>query len=543
MKTISKVVVLLLILSLMCGIFVGCDNGPDENTLVIDAVNLGFGVDWLYAVADGYSKLHPEVKFEINSKPGSDGNAAINGEVESLAGVTDIFCFRPTNYHGLCYQGAVSTQTGNFDCIFADLTDIYTTPYENENGATMLSKMDSRVAEYLKVNGKYYGVNWADDFMGIVRNKNVWDSLGLTEDDVPLTTNQFVALCETVNGKSGSVSPIIYSRSEEYYTSIWHIWMAQYEGTQMMDNFINGLDRMGVVSEALYSYEGQRVALEFINKLLTKNNGKYVYHHKDSDSLSFTDMQSYFLADQALFCVNGSWLEIEMNKDSSNKESYNIDYIKTPVISDMVENLSFYAYGDENWKQYNSLTKSEQADYDAKLVELIKFVDAHPNVGDNTGKPEYATDADVERVRDARHICYARGGEDHTAVVASWSKKIDLAKDFLKYLYSDEGMKIYYKTQCGMKLPAKLSSGDYDALELSTFSKSVNQAMATGYYSNECFAKASKVFCLGGVNPCFYNGCDNFVKEMLNGKTVSQIIADNVGYIASNLTVIQRNMK
>ena len=63
------------------------------------------------------------------------------------------------------------------------MTDIWQSAYEGENGATMESKIDDAYDEYLNVNGKYYGVPWADGFMGIVRNKNVWDTLGLTEED------------------------------------------------------------------------------------------------------------------------------------------------------------------------------------------------------------------------------------------------------------------------------------------------------------------------------------------------------------------------
>ena len=41
------------------------------------------------------------------------------------------------------YQGEGVTSSGKFDCTYADLTDIWQSAYEGENGATLESKMVS----------------------------------------------------------------------------------------------------------------------------------------------------------------------------------------------------------------------------------------------------------------------------------------------------------------------------------------------------------------------------------------------------------------
>ena len=70
-----------------------------------------------------------------------------------------------------------------------------------------------------------------------------------------------------------------------------------------MGYFTRGLNPMGEADENLYSFTGQKVALDMVNRLLEKTNKKYKYQHENSDSLTFTDMQSYFLEGQAALCV------------------------------------------------------------------------------------------------------------------------------------------------------------------------------------------------------------------------------------------------
>lgn len=65
MKKIVAVVALLLVAVFSLGAFAACNQKPDENTLTIEAVNLGFGLDWLYALGNAYTAKHPEIKVNI----------------------------------------------------------------------------------------------------------------------------------------------------------------------------------------------------------------------------------------------------------------------------------------------------------------------------------------------------------------------------------------------------------------------------------------------------------------------------------------------
>ena len=97
MKKIVAITALLLVAVLALGSFAACDQKPDENTLTIEAVNLGFGLDWLYALGNAYSAKHPEIKVNIQPFVGQVGNDTINGHSEATAGYIDIFVFRSKN--------------------------------------------------------------------------------------------------------------------------------------------------------------------------------------------------------------------------------------------------------------------------------------------------------------------------------------------------------------------------------------------------------------------------------------------------------------
>ena len=113
-----------------------------------------------------------------------------------------------------------------------------------------------------------------------------------------------------------------------------------------------------------------------VEKLVFNKNG---FQHKKSQSLNFTSMQGQFLKGQAVFCVNGAWVELEQGSSFPNVK---IDYIKTPIISALSQKLSYYDADDAEGN-------------DEKLAAIVKYVN-----GQTTEKPSFATDSDIETVRD-----------------------------------------------------------------------------------------------------------------------------------------------
>lgn len=507
-KSLKRVVAVALAGMMAVSMLTGCGGGKnkvDKDALVITVAKLGYGEEWLRQLAKAYEEK-TGTKVEIVSKIGDSGLSAIKGEMQSQASETDIFFTRAQEFFKSIYKGAVNINGTNYDCEFADLTDVWNSKASDSESKTILEKMDPAFEEYYNVDDKYYGLPWANGVMGIVRNKNVWDKLGLKDSDMPLTTDQMFALADSVKAKG--TAPFIYSLEAEYYSSgVAPILFAQYEGSESMKYFYNGLDPVGESSSNLYAYDGQVEALKVVEKLVNNNNG---YQHSMSASSSFTDMQSTFLLDEALFCVNGAWLETEMGDAYAGA---NIDFIKMPVISSLINKL-------------------DTVNDDATLAAVVNYVDG------NGEAPAGVSEDDIAIVKDARENSYVRSGFDHTALVPAYTNKLDEAKDFLKFMFSDEGLNIYYKATNGNQLPAENATGYSDDVEVSPFRENINALLAEGKICEyDAYVKA-KVYAIGGVSKYWYNGSNNFVRALLEGKTPEAICATNNDYLKDNWSSI-----
>lgn len=489
---------------------------PGENGyLFISSVNLGYGVDWLYAMEKAFEE-ETKINVDIQTIVGSSGQASLDAEIESLASETDLFFNKRGFFAEDVYKGSISVRGQSYDCLYADLTDVWNAVVDEGSTLTIAEKMDPLYTQAFNIEGKYYALPWAGGVYGIVRNLDVWNNLGLTDEDVPYTTEELFDLCDRIKG---DVAPFIYSLSDEYYTGWSPIFFGQYEGVDNVNQFMSGRDPDGNVSQYVYTYDGQLEAMKVIERLIDPDNG---YQHDRSSSLDFTSMQGQFLRGQALFCINGSWLENEMK---ANFNSTEVDVIKTPVISSLVNKLSF-----------GSTLDADAAD--DKLVECIQYVDA-VDAGETPAMPSGVTEDDIEKVTEARHYSYMAGGIDHQAYVPSYSSHIREAKEFLKFMYSDKGLQIYYETLAGAQLPATPTQ-PYDntgMAEFSTFRVSINQATDEGFlYDRE---PKARYYVLPNVSTCFENGVDPIV-AFRSGQSALDVINANNANIASRWPAIQQ---
>lgn len=524
MKAFKKICVGVLAALLAFG-STGCKKTDYSDTVVITALEQGYGVKWLNDIVDAY-KSKTGNKVKVVKKIGSAGQEAIETEISSLSNKTDIFVTEKRNYFSAARAGAVTVDGVKYDSYYENLNDLYDVELKGENGATIKKKMSQDYLNLNNIDGNYYSLPWQNGVLGIVLNLDVWSKLGYTVSDIPRTTEEMFKICDEIVAKSKSIeslkniAPFIYSAEAEYYSSFLHMWMAQYEGLESFGYFLNGKDPDGEVSEYVYTFDGQKKALQIIDRLLNKEKG---YQHGNSDELSFTDMQGYFLSDQAAFCVNGAWLDIEME----NYKDKAIRFIPTPVISDITEKFD------------SSSDKS-----DAKLREVIDFVDAHKNAGDNSGKPSGVTDGDVEIVREARQMKYKRGGCGQVFMPSFGTKK-DKAKEFLKFMYSDEGLNIYYDSMNGATLPFKLSSGEYaNKSDMSVFRKNIKSIIEEGCFVSVNLADKAKIYSVGGVSINFNNGGLGLAPYYLRNKeyTVQQIIDKNQKYVSDNWQKIKNTL-
>ncbi len=519
MSKIAKKIITLCLATVCAFGVTACAGGGNESTaegengsLTISAVKLGYGVEWLEKLAEEFEKKE---KIHVNmQKPaiGDAGQAALDTELESRVSKSDLFFNKRGWFSKAVYEGRITAGNDTYDCLYADLTDVWNSVVDEGSTKTIKDKIDPTYVASSEIEGKYYSLPWAGGVFGIVRNLNKWEELELTAEDVPYTTNQLFALCDKVKEKE--VAPFIYSLETEYYTAWIPTFFAQYEGKANAEAFMAGKDPDGEVSEHIYTYDGQVEALKVLQTLLDAKNG---YQHESSSGLDFTSMQGQFVRGAALFSINGSWLENE----AANFSSAKLDMIKTPVVSSLVQKLSFCPKDGAGKKiKADNFTAEQKATADAKLVEIIKYVDA-TDAGETAVKPDGVTDDDIKKVTEARHYSYMAGGTDHQAYIPAYAKNVENAKKFLKFMYSDEGLNVYYKTLKGATLPATPVNGYTEQVTFSEFRKSVNAATEEGFVFDRI--EKARYFALGSISACFTNGVKP-VTALNSGKTPKEIV-------------------
>ena len=150
----------------------------------------------------------------------------------------------------------------------------------------------------------------------------------------------------------------------------------------------------------------------------------------------------------------------------------------------------------------------------------------------------------MEIVREARQMKYKRGACGNV-FIPSFSTKIDKAKDFLKFMYSDEGLNIYYDTMNGATLPLSLSTGNYaDKSDMSLFRKNIKEVIEEGCFVNVALAGKARIYSVGGVSINFNNGNLGLAPYYLRNKeyTVKQIIDKNQAYVSDNWQKIKNTL-
>ncbi len=464
---------ILMIVTVTACLFGGCNKVDKKNALVIEAHSAGYGEDWIAFMAQQYEQK-TGVKVIVEYQVGTQGISNMDTNIKTLTSETDIF-FTGGAAYAEVYRGQITAGGQNYDCLYEDLTDLFDSTIEGEN-ITVKEKMNAVTRADVEIDGKYYHFPYVTGMQGFIRNLDVWDNSW----SIPRTTNELLELCETiknsnkVNEVGQKVYPFIYSLSDEYWTSMLPVFVSQYEGVENMNKFWKGIGPDNKrYSNNMIAYEGVLKALEFFHDLLIDANG---YMHKDSKDTSFTNMQSMFLEGVAVMNCNGDWLENEMHLNYPDAQ---IEMMKLPILSAVADKCSF----------------AQNANKEQILRDLIDYVD-----GKTATLPAGANEDDAVIVREARS--FERSGSANCAVIPSYSNKIEEAKDFLRFMASNQGLEIFRDKTNGCRAPFDYSG--VTARDESVFRLSVNEIMArTGNYGGS--RKKDKIFSIGEINPDLFN--------------------------------------
>lgn len=462
-----------------CFAATGCQKGltaaQKQNALIIEYYKAGYGEVWIQNLAAEFTKRTGQ-EVVLLPRSGQAGLQSMAASSKSGSSQTDLYFTTGVPFSEI-YRGKAVVGGKTYDTWYADLTDVYETTIQGEN-VKIKDKMFDTYEDYFRMpddgkyySNRYYGMPWFTGMQGIIVNMDVWNRVS-NGRSFPRTTDEFLELCDSVKGQT---APFIYSLGDEYFTAYFQTFMMQYEGNARMDKFYQGYgpNQEDRYDTNMIAYTGMEKSLEFFEKLLAPERGLM---HEDSASLTFMQMQGSFLSGAALFCINGDWLEREM---ITKYPSANITMMKAPVISAVAEKCSF----------------KNQANREEILRSVIDYVD-----GKTQTKPENCTDADVDYIREARAVELSGGGS--VVYIPVYSNQVESAKNFLRFLASDDGMKIFRDGATGCEMPYNYTN-PVENTNQTVFRKSINDILAV---SNPRFVNSKdRIFSLGGINVHFYN--------------------------------------
>lgn len=425
----------------------------------------------------------------------------------------------------------VTTAFGQEDI---DTTDIYFALGFQDNCATLDDVLDRKVdGESKTIREKFSAgflntLKWEDDtihqltygggVVGIVYNKKLFEKAGIKE--LPKTTNELVLVCDSLSRKD--ITPWCHFKQGGYWDMMTEVFAMQYDGFDYRNNVLYACtdeDGNSPSKDVLKRQDGRYKTLKMYESFLRPD---YVLSGSNSDN--HITMQTKFIHEQAAMMVNGTWMSNEM---ASVGTTENFGVMKAPVISSIVEKLT-------------SVKK------DSELSAVVEAVDA---VTDGTKKIEdykqgdaYVVDGlqvtadDWDKIFKARNTVGTNYG-GCTAYIPEYSAELEGAKEFLQFMYSDKGLKIYAEATRTM-LPVSLSEGEIDTSKWNSFQKENVTLMQTAeQFATSYVAKKHNIYDDGGVHTQFAN---QFYVQYLTAlnegdrKSADKIWNDIMDYIDSN---------
>lgn len=438
MKKVKSIVSVLLVGILVLSCLAGCgekkkEGGNSKTDIEISYWQSGLGGAWLDAVIEAFEEKYPE--YNVTYTATADAEAAI--APYGLSDVDTVDLYLALKLYDTDYM--------------EPLDDILETTIEGES-KTIGEKFDPNYLLFEESkDGNHYTLTFGGGIMGIVYNKKMFEEAGITQ--LPRTTDELASVCDAFCTKK--ITPFCHFQAGEYWKWMSEVFFAQYDGLDYyLNTFYANVDENGnSPSKELFKVQdGRYETLKAYEKFITSN-----YVLDGSNSAQHVTMQTKFISGDAAMMVNGSWLANEMSTAGSVE---NFEMMPTPVISSIT-------------KQLKTVKK------DSDLRNLISAIDAVVNgekeiseyqKGDKFSVNGLSISAeDWEYVRKARYTMAANYA-GQSAFIPNYSNAKEGAKQFLKFLYSDEGIKVYSDT-LHLTMPIQMDKEDFDTSSWSAFEK------------------------------------------------------------------------
>lgn len=461
-KKIISIVLALVFLGVIVGVIVGmvrCSSDresgiekidPNRDQIYVGYFNGGMQLAWINELKYAFEAKYP--KYQVIIDPDKDKYSYIN-----------LRSYIPTGRQDIYFTTSIQLQDFYSRGIIADLTDVVSTPL-TEYGETksILDKMDPDARKHYEMdidgNKQVYAIPYFDAMYGFVYDVDLFETkklffklgggwTGLTEqslgkdgiqgtfdDGLPITYEDFKKLCSRMVAMG--ITPVTWAGGytgyrEWFLNAIW----ASYEG---YDDFkinltFNGTDsEMGDITDQnaylLQKQSGKKAALTMAYDIANKGKNW-------ASTSAFSTNQSQLTAQTEFLMSNRNGKPVAMLIDGGWWE-----YEAKGIFDDMGAKYGEDKYGYK--KRHFG------------LMPMPTFIGT-PGVPDQTynGKTLYTPGSTA-------------------VIINSKSKRIDRAKEFLRFAHSEEGLKIFTK-HTGVVRPYSYDLTDEIKNDLSYFQRNM----------------------------------------------------------------------
>lgn len=453
-KIIKKCVITTLLATTVCAqlSLASCKSKTvnDENTVEIYVFQGGYGTEFLESTAKKFEELNPGKTITVK---GDSVQAKADAMIKAGPSVTTTDLFFTTDSIAKWVDSGDRLVKG-YDCAIESLNDVY--EHKLADGTTIAEKMHPSFVENAKYTSyddegnettNYYSFPWSGGITGIIYNKTFFDEINARE---PRTSDELFEISDRL--KDAGKTPFISSVSTGYTAYLYYVWHAQYEGYQgyvdFWDGRVTGEDERSV---NIFKQEGRLHAIQAVEEILSPDKGRI---HEHVNSLNFANAQVQLYLGNATMMVNGDWYENEMKLAGYTDTTYTLQFMKTPILS-AIKN------------------KTQTIPTDAVLREVVSYVD-----GETESAPQGVSNEDIELIRKARSVVYTIA-LNHNAYIPSYATAKETAKEFLKFLATQEAWDIYYETTSGANLPFDYEISDSKKEAMTAFQQSKYQIYNT----------------------------------------------------------------
>lgn len=483
-------------------------DGSKSNVCKVKAVKAGYEVDWLYAIAAEFNKTYADEGYSVDIVL-TDTTIDMPNEIKTpRRNDTDLY-FEYNSVNKLI-ESSRSILGANGGALLEDLTDLYNSkavgPDKQGQGKKIIDRFDSAVLQSCKYNGVLkgydgiYSMYYQGGSGGIYVNKKVLAEKHYTFDDLLTTDGLLKVVRETAPANpldTTAFFPVAWGGTVPgYWNWLAQVLFAQYEGREEYHNFWRFIPEEGTAIENGYTVYQDRGMYEAVRVVELLSNRDFTV--PGTSSFTHTAAQARVLNGTSLLMVNGDWFYKEMEKDYRDKLS-DVVPIKMPVISALGIKLNLcgtkHSVGDTC------------ANCDAKLKAIVKNVDLGKDA--NTIATENGVSADAaQTIIDARNYYLREIQEAFALSIPSYADGKDVAKLFIRFMFSDEMNDVYRKHTYVSLFPDRINEPDetqMSEIEIALYDKINNKNSKPIYQFRDCELRVRT-----GLTAFFVQGGDKY---------------------------------